>query len=139
MNPTAGSQRRADGVTSGTDVRPERDLTAPIVLTLAEEANSMLAEPEWAEGEKNARTIVATDGMRVTLVGLRDGATIGNEASDDTMAVQVLRGAAEVAIGGGATALGEGQLLALTEPRGWELRARGDTLVLLTVALGAGR
>jgi len=138
MDRQVGTEPRDDGVTSGSDTRPSRDLAGPVVIDVAEEAGTLFDEPEWAERDRNSRTVATTERMRVTLTALRRGARIGGEATDDTMTVQVLRGSVSLTGGGQAAELDAGQLATLEQPSGWELAATDDALLLLTVALGHG-
>jgi quercetin dioxygenase-like cupin family protein len=125
---------RAGGTTSGTDVRPARDLRPPQVLDLSAEAATLFEEPEWAGGDRNSRTIATSDRMRITLTALRAGAELGSEGNDDSLAVQVLRGAVRLDVGGAAADVVAGQLATMADPGPWRLRALEDALLLLTVA-----
>ena len=136
MQRQVGTEPRDDGLTSGSDSRPSRDLTEPLVLDVAAEAQTLFDEREWGERDRNSRTISSTPQMRVTLTALRGGAELGSEGSDDTLAVHVLRGSVELEFAGRTETLGEGQLATVPEPGRWRVRAAGDALLLLTVAQG---
>ena len=129
-------ETRDDAVTSGSDSRPGRDLRSPQALDLMAEASALFDEPEWAERDRNSRTIASGDLLRVTLTALRAGAELGSEGNDDTLAVQVLRGAASVELDEGSATLTAGQLVTMAAPGRWRLRAQEDALLLLTVAAG---
>lgn len=136
MDRQVGTEPRDDGITSGTSSRPGRDLTQPLVLDLAAEAGTLFEEPEWAERDRNSRTIASSDGLRITLTALRRGAEIGSEGTNDTLAVQVLRGSVGVDLGGGRMDLRQGQLATMGQPGRWRIEAADDALLLLTVSLG---
>lgn len=138
MDRPAGTEPRDDAITSGSDTRPSRDLAEPQVLDVAAEAQSLFDEPEWGERDRNSRTIARTERLRITLTALRAGSEIGSDSTDDTLAVQVLRGRATIDAGGGATEVREGQLGTVPEAGTWRVRADEDALLLLTVALGSG-
>jgi hypothetical protein len=133
-----GTQARDDAITSGTQERPSRDLAEPVVIDLAGEAGTLFDEPQWSDRDRNSRTVSTTERMRVTLTALRSGAELGNEGTDDTLAVQVLRGSVSLDLGGRELRLGTGQLATASQPGGWRLRADEDALLLLTVALDRG-
>lgn len=122
-------------VTSGSDTRPARPLRRPLVVDLAAEARTLFDEPEWQSGDRNSRTVATTDRLRVTLTALRGGAELGSEESNDTLAVQILRGRLELAIDGNDVELAEGDLATVEQPRDWRLRATSESLVLITVGL----
>lgn len=138
MDRQVGTEARDDAVTSGSDTRPSRDLAGPVVIDVAEEARTLFDEPEWADRDRNSRTIATTPRMRVTLTALRSGARMGSNATDDTMTVQVLRGSVSLTGGRAPAELVTGELATLEQPAGWELSATDDALLLLTVALGHG-
>ncbi len=135
MERQVGTQAGDDALTSGTQVRPPRDLAEPVVIDLAGEAATLFDEPQWSQGDRNSRTVSTTERMRVTLTALRSGAELGNEGTDDTLAVQVQRGRVSLDVNGQSTELGQGQLAIVAQPGGWRLTAAEDALLLLTVAL----
>ena len=129
------SGRRHDAVTSGTAVRPARPLLRPVVVDLPMEADQLMSEPAWADGDRNSRTVATTDRMRIVLIALRTGATLGSELLDDTLSVQLLEGRLDIRIDGADVELSRGQLATVETPRAWEAAATSDSLVLLTSAL----
>jgi len=133
-----GSQAGDDARTSGTELRPARDLAEPVVIDITSEAWTLFDEPQWNEGDRNSRTVSTTERMRVTLTALRDGSELGNRGTDDTLAVQTLRGSVALEVAGREIDLGQGQLAVVPQPGTWRLRAIGDCLLLLTVAIDAG-
>ena len=135
MERQVGTQARDDAQTSGTDVRPARDLAEPVVIDLSSESETLWTEPAWTDGDRNSRTVQTTERMRVTLTALRSGAELGNRGTDDTMTVQVLRGAVSLDLAGRPIELTQGQLATIPQPGGWSLRATDDSLLLLTVAV----
>ncbi len=138
MERPVGTEPRDDAMTSGSDSRAARDLFNPLVLDLASEAATLFDEREWAERDRNSRTIASTERMRITLTAMRGGAQLGSEGTDDTLAVHVLRGTVSVEVEGQSVDLREGQLATIPQPGGWRLSAADDSLLLLTVALGPG-
>jgi quercetin dioxygenase-like cupin family protein len=133
-----GTQAGDDALTTGSQVRPARDLAEPVVIDVAREAATLFDEPQWQERGRNSRTISTTERMRVTVIALRAGEDVGNEGTDDTLAVQLLRGRATLELAGRTVDLAEGQLATAAQPASWRLRADEDALLLLTVALDRG-
>ena len=129
---TAGPAR---SVTTGTGTRPPRPLLRPVLIDLEREAATLYGEPEWAERDRNSRTVATTDRMRIVLTALRAGAELGSAETDHTLAVQALRGDLRLTVDGADVDLRPGQLATVEEPRDWAIRATSDALLLLTVAL----
>jgi quercetin dioxygenase-like cupin family protein len=136
---SASQSSAAKPVTSGSDTRPARPLRRPLIVDIGQEAATLFDEPEWRSGDRNSRTVATSDRLRVTLTALRTGATLGSEESNDTLAVQVLRGRLELQVDGNDVELGDGQLATVEDPRDWRLRAATDALVMITVGVGTGR
>jgi quercetin dioxygenase-like cupin family protein len=120
--------------TSGGSDRPARTLR-PVALDLRREADALFDEPEWLDGDRNSRTLTATDRLRVTLTALRRGAELGPAETDDVLTIQVLRGALELDVDGAQISLDDGQLASIDHPTAWRARATSDSILLLTVAL----
>jgi quercetin dioxygenase-like cupin family protein len=127
---------RPKPVTSGSDTRPPRPLRRPVLVDVGDEASTLLDEPEWTSGDRNSRTLATTDRLRIVLTALRAGAELSSDESNDTLAVQALRGDLAVRVDGVDLDLRAGQLATVEEPREWRVRAATDALLLLTVGLG---
>ncbi|HET7028458.1 MAG TPA: hypothetical protein VFI28_12260 [Candidatus Limnocylindrales bacterium] len=127
---------RPRSTTSGSDTRPARTIDRALGLVdLEAEAGTLLEEPEWVRGDRNTRTLLTGDRMRVALVALRPGAALGDDATDDMLAIQVLRGRVRVEGEMEPRDVTAGQLLTLVEPQSWSVRAVDEALLLLTTAL----
>lgn len=122
-------------VTTGTGTRPPRPLLRPMLIDLEREAETLYGEPEWTERDRNSRTVATTDRLRIVLTALRAGAEMGSVETNDTLAVQALSGNLQLTVDGADVDLRPGQLATVEEPRDWTIRATGDALLLLTVAL----
>jgi quercetin dioxygenase-like cupin family protein len=126
--------------TSGSDTRPSRTLERALgVVDLEAEAASLLEEPEWTDGDRNTRTLLTGDRMRVALMALRPDASIGDDSTDDTLTIQVLRGRVRVETEMDPRDVTAGELLSLERPQGWDVRAIDESLLVLTTALGDRR
>jgi hypothetical protein len=137
---TDATTRPARTTTSGSDTRPPRAIDRAMgIVDLDVEAASLLGEPEWTDGGRNTRTLLATDRLRIALVALRGGASIGDEATDDTLALEVIRGRVQLAGEIAPRDLRPREVLVLDRPHSWRLRALEESLVLLTTALDGVR
>jgi quercetin dioxygenase-like cupin family protein len=131
-----GTTRARRTTTSGSDTRAARILDrAFAVVDLETEAVALLGEPEWTDGDRNTRTVFTGDGLRIALMGLRRDASIGDDATNDTLAIQVLRGRVRVEGEIEPRDVTAGELLALERPQSWRVRAIDESLILLTSAL----
>jgi hypothetical protein len=87
--------------TSGTVHRPARMMSGRgDVFALADEVRSLRAELQRTSGGRAAKTLAKTDGVRVTLVLLKDSATINPESTAGGATIQVLEGRLRVQSGG---------------------------------------
>lgn len=137
MNDGAATHDRRT-TTSGSDTRPARMLERALdVVDIEVEAASLLGEPEWTEGDRNTRTLVATDQIRIALVALRGGASIGDDSTNDSLVLQVLRGRLQAEGEFDPRDIIAGEILVLERPQAWRVRALEDSIVVLTTALGA--
>jgi quercetin dioxygenase-like cupin family protein len=121
-------------VTSGGAARPARTLRRPHIVNVADQASTLMSEPEWHTGDRNSITVATTDRMRITLTALHPGAAIGSDDVDDTLVVQILRGQIRLEVSGMDLALGPGQLTTVEDPGPWRISAQTESLLLLTAA-----
>jgi len=137
---TDATTRPARTTTSGSDTRPPRAIDRAMgIVDLDVEAASLLGEPEWTDGDRNTRTLLASDHLRLALVALRGGASIGDDATDDTLLLEVIRGRIQLEGEIERRDLGPREVLVLDSPRSWRVRALEESLVLLTTSLGSDR
>jgi quercetin dioxygenase-like cupin family protein len=129
-----GAPRADRIVTTGGPSRPPRAIRRPLVVNVADQASSLMAEPEWQRGDRNSITVATTDRIRVTLTALHPGARIGSEETDHTIVVQTLRGQVQLAVDGMEIALGPGQLTTIEDPGPWHIVADTEALLLVTAA-----
>lgn len=125
-----------DGTTTGTDgaARPSRTLAPELaVLDIGAEGDGLLAEPEWSGGDRNSKTLLKSEALRVVLTALRAGAVMDNDDPDEAITIQALQGALTVRAGAEETTLGTGQLLCLGGGSPWRITASSDSLFLLSV------
>lgn len=129
------TSRSAYGETSGTDSRESRPLMERVMdFSLREELEALRSEDQWQDGDRNSRTLAKDVDFRVLLTVLHDGATLDEQDGDARCSIQLLEGAAELSVDGQTTDLAGGGLAVVDAGLRWELRARGDAAVLLTLA-----
>ena len=77
MQQIRSGRARPSGQTSGTDQRPPHELKESVTaLDLLEEAGKLRREPAWQQGDRNAKTFVKADDLRLVLTTLKQGATV---------------------------------------------------------------
>lgn len=125
----------AYGNTTGTDVRESRPLMERLmVFSLADEIEALRAEWQWADNDKNSRTLAKDVDFRALLSVMHTGATIDEQDGDARASLHVLEGRAELQVEDERSELGPGQLAVIDVGRPWVLRAVTDCAVLLTLA-----
>jgi quercetin dioxygenase-like cupin family protein len=127
--------RGAYGTTSGTSERDSRPLMdRMLVFNLAEEIEALRSEHQWAENDKNSRTLAKDVDFRVLLSALHTGATLDEEDGDARASIQVVEGGADLDVAGEITTLETGHVAVVNAGQPWVLRATSDCAVLLTLA-----
>jgi quercetin dioxygenase-like cupin family protein len=118
---------------AGVEQSPAGIAQAFDVLDIGEEGVALLAEPEWANGDRNSKTLFKADTLRVVLTALRDGGILHNEDPDEAVAIHVLQGELQVRIQSDASVARSGQLVRLAGGEPWQITAAVDSLFLLIV------
>jgi quercetin dioxygenase-like cupin family protein len=125
-----------DRRTTGTDEagRPSRSLRPALeVLDVGTEGVGLLSEPQWSDGDRNSKTLLKTESLRVVLTALRAGATMENDDPDEAVAIHGLQGSLAVGMDAGEVTVAAGQLVCLAGGDPWRLTATTDSLFLLSV------
>jgi quercetin dioxygenase-like cupin family protein len=110
-----------------------REAPALMLVDVGAEGVALLTEPEWTAGDRNSRTLVKADRLRIVLTALRENARLGNEDPDEAVAIQPLQGELAVTVQGQEIVLRAGQLVCVFEGNPWDVRATADSLFLLSV------
>ncbi len=121
--------------THGSDDRGARPLTESLMaFDLDQEIAALRAEPAWTEGDRNARTLVKSGGIRLLLASLREAAEIHEQNGEGPVSVQLLEGRATLSAGGADVVLDAGALASVEAGLPWSLRADAQSAVLVTLA-----
>jgi len=125
--------------TSGTTRRAGRQMSGRgHVFALADEVRTLRSELEHTSGGRAAKTLAKTDGLRVTLVLLRSGATLNPESTAGGASLHVIEGRLRVQAEGDQWDLGPRDLIVLEENLREPVTAIDQAAFLLTVAWPAG-
>lgn len=129
------TSRSAYGDTSGTGSREARPLMERLMaFSLRDEIEGLRSEEQWLDGDRNSRTLAKDVDFRVLLTVLHDGATLDEQDGDARVSIQLLEGEAQLAVNGQSADLRAGGLAVVDAGQSWDVRARGDCAVLLTLA-----
>lgn len=110
-------------------------MTAPI--DVHELAGELLEKASSATSGRAARTLPhPVDGLRQTLIAMRDGAELDEHESPGAASLMVIRGRVSVVAGDDSQEIGAHQITPVPGQR-HRLRAQEQSVVLLTVALPA--
>lgn len=90
-------------------------------------------ETSWKDGKRNAITVFKTNGLRIVLIALHEGAEMARHAADGIISVQVLEGRLQFKTDQQSIELDKGQMLALHERIPHGVKALGETIFLLTL------
>jgi quercetin dioxygenase-like cupin family protein len=125
--------------TSGTRHRPARQMSGRgQVFGLVDELRSLRGELQHTSGGRAAKTLAKTDGLRVTLVLLKGGATLNPESTAGGASLHVLEGQMRVQVEGEQRHLEAGDVIVLGENLREPVSAAGEAAFLVTVAWPSG-
>ena len=116
------------------DTDPAQTTTPVVNLELL--AEELVRQAAVEHAGRAARTLPhPVDGLRQTLIALTDGAGLQEHNSPGPASLLVLRGAARLVVGEDVVRLAVGDHAPIP-PRRHALTAEGDTVILLSVAMG---
>lgn len=111
-----------------------RRLDAPhLQVDLIHEAEELSRAEALRANGHNAKTLLKYPNLRVVLIAMRMGATLGEHRTRGHLTLQVLSGEVTFKCSGRDVHLGVGQLFALEEPLPHDVEARQDSVFLLTL------
>jgi quercetin dioxygenase-like cupin family protein len=126
-------------VTTGTERRQSHALSGDgLVFRLADEIDALRQDLSRSSGQRSAKTLAKTRGLRLTLVVLEANATMAPEASAGGASLQVLDGRLRVQTDGHVHELGPGQVAVLAENLHEPIQAAERSAFLVTVAWPEG-
>ena len=126
-------------VTTGTERRPSHALSGDgLVFRLADEIDALRQDLSRSSGQRSAKTVAKTRGLRLTLVVLEANATMAPEAIVGGASLQVLDGRLLVQVDGQVHELGPGQVAVLAENLHEPIQAAERSAFLVTVAWPEG-
>ena len=120
-----------------TDMRPEgeRLLDAPLVhIDIAGFSMQLKKESTWNNSDRNAITFCKTNGLRMVLIALHEGAVIAKHTAAGTLSVQVLEGEIIFATDEQSVVLKKEQMIALHKGLPHSVTALKESVFLLTLA-----
>lgn len=90
-------------------------------------------ESSWKDGKRNGITVFKTNGLRIVLIALHEGAEMAKHTADGIISVQVLEGHMQFSTDRQSVELSKGQMLALHERIPHSILAIKETIFLLTL------
>ncbi|WP_373522846.1 cupin domain-containing protein [Aquiflexum sp.] len=92
-------------------------------------------ESTWKESDRNAITVFKTDGLRIVLIALHEGAEMAKHTANGHISVQVIEGKIKFTTDHKSIELNKGQMLALHERIPHSVLAMEETIFLLTLTV----
>lgn len=130
---------KSNGVTAK---RPQGDrvLNATLVtFDLTSLVEQVRTEEQWVNSDRNAITVLKTDGMRIVLIALHKGAKMSRHTANGMISVQVLEGDMLFNTDEQPVDLRKGQMLTLHKNIPHSVLAKEDTVFLLTLTTEPAR
>lgn len=119
-----------------TQQRPEgeRPIDALLVeIDLPAFIKQIKEESSWKNSQRNAITVFKTNGLRIVLIALHEGAEMTRHTADGIISVQVLKGQMQFNTDQQSIELSKGKMLALHERLPHSILAIKETIFLLTL------
>lgn len=129
-------ERIEKGYSLGQHVEGEsRHLGAPLLrLDLAREIEELRQAEPWRTGRHHAKTLVKYPDLRVVLMSLRQGATLGEHKTRGRLSIHTLEGHVLLKLGSQVVDLPAGCLLGLGPSVPHDVEAVEQSVILLTIA-----
>jgi quercetin dioxygenase-like cupin family protein len=128
-------RRRATETTGGSDEREARFLSVPLAhFELVDESARLRAEQEFAEGDRNGRTLAKVGAFRLVLVAFRSGARFDERDQRGSVALQVLEGRVAVSVDGETVEIGVAEIAVVAPDYPWTAVALADGVLLIHLA-----
>jgi quercetin dioxygenase-like cupin family protein len=124
-----------------TSQRPEGDRPIDAVLVTIDLPLFMAqikGEISWKKRDRNAITVFKTNGLRIVLIGLHEGAEMTRHTADGIISLQVLEGRLQFTTDKRSVEVNKGQMLTLHEDIPHSVLAIKETFFLLTLTTTLG-
>ena len=95
--------------------------------------DELRGEDGYARSGRAGRTLVKAGPLVLTVTLIRDGVEVGTHHAETPMTLQVLAGGLRYRVGDEDVELGEGEFLFFGPGHAKDIRALGDTALLLTI------
>ena len=121
---------------NATILRPEGDHiidASLVIIDLPAFILQISEEKAWKDDDRNAITVFKTNGMRIVLIALHEGAEMIKHIAKGHISVQVLKGKLQFNTDEQSIELSEGQMLAMHEGISHSVLAKEETIFLLTL------
>lgn len=139
MQDARPGRERPAGQTSGTDWRPPHELQEPVTaLDLLDEAARLRQEPTWQQGDRNAKTFVKANDLRLVLTTLKQGAVVKEHRAPGSAVVQTLSGRIRLRLADQAVDLPAGALVVLEPNLPHDVEALEESAFAITIAWPPG-
>ena len=112
----------------------DRSIDAALVtMDLPLFAEQIKQESSWKDSDRNAITVFKTNGLRIVLIALHEGAEMARHTAGGIISLQVLEGELQFNTDTQSVELNKGQMLTLHERIPHSVRAIKETTFLLTL------
>ena len=112
----------------------DRSIDAALVtIDLPLFAEQIKQESSWKDSDRNAITVFKTNGLRIVLIALHEGAEMARHTAKGIISLQVLEGEIQFITDTQSVELNKGQMLTLHERIPHSVRAIKETIFLLTL------
>jgi quercetin dioxygenase-like cupin family protein len=126
-------------MTTGTERRAAHPLSGEgLVFRLADEIADLRQDLSRSSGQRSAKTLAKSRGLRVTLVVVEANSTMSPEATDGGATIQVVEGRLRVQSDGSVHDLAPGEVMILDHNLREPIQAAERSAFLLTVAWPEG-
>ena len=106
---------------------------AQLVFDLQGQLAELRSDEVFLRSGRTGRTLVKAGPLRITLTVLADTVEVGTHHAESPMTLQVLEGGLSYSVEGREATLGQGDLLFFGPGHAQDIRATGDTALLLTI------
>jgi len=104
-----------------------------LFFDLADQIADLRNDDAYTRSGRVGRTLVKSGPLRLTLTVMADGVDVGTHQAETPMTLHVLEGGLRYKVGDQEFALGQGELLFFGPGHARDIKASGDTALLLTI------